>query len=137
MREVCAMQIITGFDYTVDTSKSVDAATAEVERLAAEKGFKVLATHDVTATLAGKGFNRPPMKIVEVCNAKYAYEVLRVDPKISLMLPCPISVYEDNGKTYISTMLPTIMADMFPGEVVASVAREVEAVVKDIINEAK
>lgn len=125
------------FEYTAETAKSVDEATAEIERLTAEKGFRVLATHDVTATLASKGFERPPMKIVEICNAEYAYQVLQADPKISLMLPCPISVYADNGRTYISTMLPTAIATFYPNADIGSSAQAVEAVLKEIVDQAK
>jgi len=36
----------------------------------------VLHIHDVQATLAAKGFETEPMKIVEVCSARYASQVL-------------------------------------------------------------
>jgi uncharacterized protein (DUF302 family) len=38
-------------------------------------------------------FRHDPPKILEVRNAKHAHDVLGKDVKISLMLPCPISVY--------------------------------------------
>ena len=81
------------FDYTVETAKSVDEAVKVIEAKAQEKGFRVLYIHDVQATLAAKGFHIEPMKIIEVCNAGYASQVLAKDKKISLMLPCPISVF--------------------------------------------
>ena len=40
------------------------------------EGFWVLHTHDVKATLASKGFDREPLKIIEICNPKYVTEVL-------------------------------------------------------------
>src|ERR1035441_5531082 len=82
------------FEYTVKTSKSFDEAVSAVEQNTAANGFRVLHTHDVAATLAEKGFQREPLKIVEVCNAKYANEVLQKDITTALMLPCPITVYE-------------------------------------------
>jgi uncharacterized protein (DUF302 family) len=127
----------TKIDYTVESSRTVDEAAAEVERLTAENGYRVLATHDVAATLASKGFEREPMKIVEICNAKHAHDVLAVDPKISLMLPCPISVYAQGGQTYISMMLPTMLAGFFPGDKVKSVSEQVEATMKEIIDQAR
>lgn len=125
------------FEYTVESSKSVDAAVAAVEQKSAEKGFRVLHTHDVAATLAEKGFPREPLKIVEVCNARYASDVLKRDVKIALMLPCPISVYSQGGKTLISTMLPTVLAEFYPKAGIEGVASEVEKAVLGIINEAK
>ncbi len=125
------------FEYTVETGKSFDEAVSAVEQKSAEKGFRVLHTHDVAATLAEKGFPREPLKIVEVCNARYASEVLKKDVKIALMLPCPISVYAQGGKTFISTMLPSTMADFYPKAGVEALAAEVEKAVVGIIDAAK
>lgn len=124
------------FERTVQTRKTFDEAVAAVEQKAAEKGFRVLHTHDVAATLAEKGFPREPMKIVEVCNAKYASQVLAKDVKTALMLPCPISVYIDKGNTYISTLLPTSMVEFYPKAGIEGVAKEVERVVLDIVESA-
>src|SRR5437879_696244 len=92
------------FEYTVTTNKSCPEAVEAVEKKAAEVGFRVLHTHDLAATLAEKGFPREPLKLIEICNAKHASRVLEKDVKLSLMLPCPISVYVQSGKTHISTL---------------------------------
>jgi uncharacterized protein (DUF302 family) len=125
------------FETTVSTSKSFDDTVKTIEQKAAEKGFRVLHTHDVAATLAEKGFPREPLKIIEVCNARYASEVLKKDIKVALMLPCPISVYTQEGKTFISAMLPSRIADFFPGAGMEPIANEVEKVILAIINEAR
>lgn len=121
--------------YTVQTEKSFDEAVSAVERNTAAKGFRVLHTHDVAATLAEKGFQREPLKIVEVCNAKYAHEVLQKDITVALMLPCPITVYTHAGKTHISTMRPTVLGEFFPDKGIEPVAQQVEKVVLEIVNE--
>lgn len=118
------------FDYTVVSAKPVEEAVAAVEKKSAEKGFRVLYTHDVAGVLAEKGFPRPPLKIVEICQAKIASAVLEKDIRISLMLPCPISVYSKDGQTHISTFLPTAMVEFFPE---ANIAGEAEAVERDIL----
>ena len=124
------------FELTVPTNKSFDDAVAAVQRKSAEKGFRVLHTHDVAATLAEKGFPRDPLKIVEICNAKYASQVLAKDVKIALMLPCPISVYTQSGRTFISTMLPSSIVEFYPHAGIGDLAAEVEATVLEIVNEA-
>ena len=123
------------FEYSVVTSKTFDEAVKAVEENTAAKGFRVLHTHDVAATLAEKGFQREPLKIVEVCNAKYAHEVLQKDVTAALMLPCPILIYQKDGKTHISTMLPTLMEKFFPGKGIESVAALVEKAVVAIVEE--
>jgi len=125
------------FDYTVETTKSVDEAVAAIEVKAAEKGFRVLHVHDVQATLAAKGFEIEPMKIVEVCNAKFASQVLAKDKKISLMLPCPISVFVEAGKTYISALKPRVLSDYYPDIGIDEIAVEVEKVIISLVDETR
>jgi len=125
------------FEHTVVTTKTFDQAVSDVESKAAEKGFRVLHTHDVAATLAEKGFPREPLKIVEICNARYASQVLNRDVKTSLMLPCPISVYVDQGKTHISTLLPSSIAGFFPDAGLEKLAAEVEKIVLEIVDETR
>ena len=123
-------------DYTVSTTKShADAVQAVVDRTAAH-GFRVQFVHDVQETLAEKGFAREPLTIVEMCNAKFASQVLAADPKIGLMLPCPIMVYVEDGQTLISTMRPTLIGGFFPAAGIDEVAAEVEQVLFAIIDEA-
>jgi uncharacterized protein (DUF302 family) len=121
------------FEYTVTTDKPFEEAVKAVEQKTTEAGFRVLHTHDFAATLAEKGFPRAPLKVVEVCNAKYASQVLDKDVRISLMLPCPISIYSQAGKTHISTLLPTSIANFFPHAGIEGIASQVEDAVLKIV----
>ncbi|MEE9914048.1 MAG: DUF302 domain-containing protein [Deltaproteobacteria bacterium] len=125
------------FDYTVVTTKNINDAVAAIESKTQEKGFRVLHIHDVEATLAAKGFTIEPMKIIEICNAKFASQVLARDKKISLMLPCPISVFVEGGKTYISALKPRVLADYYPGAGIEEIAGEVEKIVISLVNETR
>jgi uncharacterized protein (DUF302 family) len=127
---------MTQFEKSWTTDKPFEEAVSAVETKAAEHGFRVLHTHDVAATLAEKGFPREPLKIVEVCNAKFASQVLNRDVRIALMMPCPISVYVQDGKTHIGTMLPTSMAAFFPAAGIESLASDVESAILRIVEDA-
>jgi uncharacterized protein (DUF302 family) len=121
--------------HTVPTAKSFDEAVAAVEQHTVDHGFRVLHIHDIAAILAEKGFPREPLKIVEICNAKYSSDILQKDVTAALMLPCPIVVYQQDGLNYISTMLPTAIAGFFPGKSLEFTAELVEFVVLAIVNE--
>lgn len=125
------------FEKTVITEKTFDQAVAAVEKKAMEMGFRVLHTHDVAATLAEKGFPRSPLKIIEICNAKYASQVLNRDVRISLMLPCPISIFVQEDKTHISMLLPSSISQFFPEAGIEQLAVDVEAIVLQIVDEAR
>ena len=118
--------------YTVPTSKSVDEAVAAIEQSCAAHGFRVLHVHDIAATLAEKGFPRDPL---EVCNARYAAKMLERDLAAALMLPCPIVVYHQNGESRISTMLPSVIAELLPGRSLEFTAEQVEFALVAIVNE--
>lgn len=124
------------FLHTVDTEKSFEAAVEAVEVKVAENNFRVLNTYDVAATLTEQGFPRSPLKIVEVCNARYASEALEKDINVALMLPCPIAVYIEGGKTFISTMRPSALVALCPTSGLEQIAAEVERVVLQIVDEA-
>lgn len=123
--------------YTVETGKSFDEAVEAVEARTRERGFRVLHIHDVQATLAEKGFQREPLKIIEICNAKYAHQVLEKDDLISLLMPCKIVVYRKGGKTILSAMRPATLAQFFPDAHLDEVAKEVDAIVCGIVDAAK
>ena len=121
--------------FTVPTAKSFDEAVAAVGQITAAHGFRVLHVHDMAGILAEKGFPREPLKIVEICNAKYSSDLLQKEVTAALMLPCPIVVYQQDGQTHISTMLPTAISGLFPGKSLEFTAELVESAVLAIVNE--
>ncbi len=123
-------------DYTVATNKSYEEAIEAVKAAAAENSFRVQFVHDVQSTLAEKGFEREPLSIVEVCNAKYAAEVLARDVKVGLMLPCPIMVYTEGSEVFISTMRPSLIGSFFPDAQIEEAAAAVERTVIGIVDSA-
>ncbi|RJQ38636.1 DUF302 domain-containing protein [Candidatus Microgenomates bacterium] len=125
------------FDYTVTTEKSFDEAVAAVEQETKKAGFRVLYTHDVSTTLKEKSFEIEPFKIIEICNAKSAYTVLQADIKIGLCLPCKINVYVKNGQTFISGMRPVILSQFFPHANLGNLPKEVDEIIRSIIERSK
>lgn len=125
------------FDYTQTTSKNFDSAVKSVEEEIAKAGMRVLHIHDVQNTLAEKGFQRDPFKIVEFCNAKYANDFLNIDIKIGLCLPCKINVYVKDDQTFISGMRPIVLSQFFPNADLGNAPQEIDQKIQDIINNSK
>lgn len=125
------------FDYTVKTEKSFEDAVTTVEQETKKAGFRVLYIHDVKKTLAEKGFQIEPFKIIEICNAKNAYNALKADIKSGLCLPCKINVYRKDGKTYISGMRPIILPQLFPEADLGSLPKEVDEIIRGIIDKSR
>ena len=125
------------FDYTTTTIKTFDGAFLSVQEEIVKAGMRVLYVHDVQETLAEKGFEREPFKIVEFCNAKFANEFLNKDIKIGLCLPCKINVYAKDGQTFISGMRPIILSQFFPQVDLGERPKEIDQIIQNIINKAK
>lgn len=125
------------FDHTITTNKDFDSAVKNVQEEIVKAGMKVLTIHDVRKTLAEKGFEREPFKIIEFCNAKYANEFLKADIKIGLCMPCKINVYVTGGQTYISGLRPIILPQFFPKIDLGEKPKEIDQIIQKIINNAR
>lgn len=72
--------------------------------------FSLLQTYNYHEIVASKGFPIDRKAYVfEVCQAKTASLMLTSNPHFSIFMPCRIGMYEENGKTVISTMNMEIM----------------------------
>src|SRR3989339_643949 len=125
------------FDYTVTTEKTFDEAVKAVEEETKKAGFKVLYIHDVASTLKEKSFKIEPFKIIEICNAKSAYAILKADIKIGLCLPCKINIYIKDGQTFISGMRPIILSQFFPQANLGNLPKKIDQIIQNIINNSK
>lgn len=125
--------------YEVETKKSIEDASEDLIAAAKKHGFGTLATHNMKETLKEKGFDLDNEAIVfEVCNPKMAHKVLTEDILLNMALPCRISIYTDNGKTYIGMLRPSVLLLMLTdSDELASSADSVERTLIKIINEAK
>jgi len=125
--------------YVVETEKSFDKATADLDAAVSLHGFGVLHIHDLGSTLRSKGvaFNEQ-CKIFEICNPMQAAKVLSTDMRLNMVLPCRISVFTEGGKTRIGMVRPAeMLSSLSQDPVLSKVAEEVEAKTTQIINETK
>jgi uncharacterized protein (DUF302 family) len=125
--------------YVVETNKSVEQASTDLEAAVKKHDFGVLYVLNLRETLKKKGFDLPnECRILEICNPQQAISVLTEDMKMNMALPCRISVYEEGGKTKIGMIKPTtLLASLSQSKVLMSIAEEVERKTIQMIEEAK
>ena len=125
--------------YTVETSKSFNQASADLEAAVLGHGFGVLHVHDLGATLRSKGIAfAEECKIFEVCNPAQAAKVLATDMRLNMALPCRISVYTEKNKTKIGLIKPVqMLAALSQDPVLTQVAKEVEEKTIQMVDAAK
>jgi uncharacterized protein (DUF302 family) len=125
--------------YIVDTGKSFDQASADLDAAVKRNGFGVLHVHDLGGTLRSKGIEfGEQCKVFEVCNPAQAAKVLSTDMRLNMALPCRISVFTDKGKTRIGLIKPAeMLSGLSQDATLLQVAQEVERKTMQMVDEAK
>ncbi|MEG8947531.1 DUF302 domain-containing protein [Rosettibacter firmus] len=92
-------------------STTVDSLT----KVAEQNKWKVIIVHDLQTSLKKNGKEVLPVKVIEVCNPNYSFNVLSKEEfkLFSTMMPCRISVYEkSDGKTYVARINSAFMNEV-------------------------
>jgi uncharacterized protein (DUF302 family) len=119
------------------TEKTVTEAAAALHAAVQSNHFGVMHVYDLQETMTKKGvdFARECL-IFEVCQPQQAKKVLEQNMSVSTALPCRISVYEEEGKTFLATLKPTTLLGLFNTPQLKDVAQEVEDTIVKIMKEA-
>ena len=91
------------------TGTSVEALRPMIEEELQKEGFGVLTEIDIQATMKKKlDKDYLPHLILGACNPVYADKVLSIEPSISTMLPCNVTLRElGNGNVEVSVIDPS------------------------------
>jgi uncharacterized protein (DUF302 family) len=116
---------------------SVDEVVKRLEKVAAENQFGVLDIHDLKQKMGAKGVDfTHECRVMEVCDPVKAKEVLEGNMSISTVLPCRISVYEEDNTVKVATIRPTLLLNLFDSPELLGVAKEVEDTLIRIVDTA-
>lgn len=85
-----------------------DDVVAEVISRLKEQGFGVLTEIDVQGTIKAKiGAEMGRYRILGACNPRFAYEALKIEDKLGVMLPCNVIVRETpDGRVEVASIDP-------------------------------
>ena len=89
---------------------TVDAIRPKVEESLKNAGFGVLTEIDIQLTMKNK-LNKTylPHVILGACSPVYADKVLSIDPKLSTMLPCNVTIREvETGMVELASINPLV-----------------------------
>ncbi|MBC8495312.1 DUF302 domain-containing protein [archaeon] len=123
------------YGYNKQTNASFEETIEKTKEELQKEGFGVLTEIDVKATFKKKlGVEFDKYIILGACNPPFAYKALQVEKEIGLMLPCNVIVYEQEGKTVVSTILPTVAMSMVGNENLKAIAEEIEEKLKRVVD---
>jgi uncharacterized protein (DUF302 family) len=125
--------------YIVETDKSFEQVSADLESAVKRHGFGVLHVHNLGDTLRSKGIAFDEQcKVFEICNPVQAAKVLATDMRLNMALPCRISVFTEKDKTKIGLIKPVQMLSALSQDAaLVQIAREVEEKTILMVDEAK
>ncbi len=109
-----------------------DRAIEHVTQALAAKGFGILTTIDVRATIKKKlDIDFRPYTILGACNPQFAHKALQIEDKVGTMLPCNVVVQEiGNGEIEVSAVDPVASMSAIENTKLAAIAGEVRSLLK-------
>lgn len=123
------------YAFTKSLDMPFDAAIAHVTEALKAKGFGVLTTIDVKATMKAKlDKDMAPYTILGACNPGFAYKALQAENLIGTMLPCNVVVRETSpGRIEVAAVDPIASMQAIENPALGAVAGEVQAMLKDVV----
>jgi uncharacterized protein (DUF302 family) len=112
-----------------------DLAVQHVTDALASKGFGVLTTIDVRATMKKKlDVDFRPYTILGACNPQFAHKALQAEDKIGTMLPCNVIVQEiGKDQVEVSAVDPVASMMAIKNPKLESIAGDVSGMLKQMV----
>ncbi len=123
------------YGYKKQVSASFEGALEKTREELQKEGFGILTEIDVKATLKKKlDVDYDNYLILGACNPPFAYQALQAEKDIGLLLPCNVIVYEQDGETFVSAIVPTVAMGIVDNEDLRGIAVQVEEKLKKVID---
>lgn len=125
------------YHFSKTLSLPFDEAVEKVTGALSEKGFGVLTTIDVKATLKKKlDVDFRPYTILGACSPGFAYKALQLEDKVGTMLPCNVVVQETSPDAVeVSAVDPIASMQAIDNPDLGAVAKEVQGLLRSVIEE--
>ena len=99
------------YGFTKKVNYGYDEAVQKATEALKTEGFGVLTTIDVKETLKKKlDVNFDRYIILGACNPPFAYEALKAEETVGLLMPCNVVVHEKSGEVIISMFNPGLIS---------------------------
>lgn len=118
------------------TDTTVDAIRPRVEEALKVEGFGVLTEIDIQAVMKKKlDKDYLPHVILGACSPVYADRVLSIDPNMSTLLPCNVTLRQmEGGNVEVSAVAPLVAMNMVDNAAIEESAKEINDKLTNVIN---
>jgi uncharacterized protein (DUF302 family) len=123
------------YGYKKQVNLPYDKAVAKVREELAKEGFGVLTEIDVKGVLKKKlNVDFDDYIILGACNPPFAYQALQAIKDVGLMMPCNVIVFTDKGKTYVESVMPTMLMGLIGNDKLKPTAEQIEGKLKKAVD---
>jgi uncharacterized protein (DUF302 family) len=122
--------------FTKKINGDFESAITKVTEELKKEGFGILTEIDVQATFKKKlDIDFKKYRILGACNPNFAYEAIKAEDKIGIMLPCNVIVQEqEDGIVEVSAVDPIASMVSVQNNSLANIASEVSVKLNRVIN---
>lgn len=112
---------------THESRLGFDETVTAIEQAIGREGWTSSGTTNLNQSMARQGVElTPQVRIITLCKAEYAKDVLTTDRHVSSLMPCRVSVWQgDDGKVYVSKMNTGLMGRLFGGNIARVMGEQV------------
>lgn len=124
------------YNSKIISETTIAAIRQRVEAALKNEGFGVLTEIDLQATMKEKlDEDYLPHLILGACSPVYAHKVMRIEPTISTMLPCNVTLRElANGAVEIAIIDPSVAMGAVGNAALKTLAKEVQEKLMNVLN---
>jgi len=124
--------------YIVETKKTLSQVEEDFIQSVSDHSFGVLHIQDLKETLNNKGVEfENECKVFEVCNPHKAKQIMSIDMNMNIVLPCRVSIYVHDNKTFVSMVRPkSLLSHLSDSKELIEIVTEVEDILIKIIQQA-
>jgi len=114
---------------------SYEEAIEKVKEELSKEGFGILTQIDVKATLKKKiDVDIEKYIILGACNPSFAFEALKAEQDLGLLLPCNVIIYEKENRIYVNAIDPAVGMAFVENLKLESIAKEVRDKLLNVIH---
>ena len=117
----------SNYGYGKQVHFNFEEAILKTKETLKHEGFGILTEIDMKTTLKNKiDKDIDNYTILGACHPPSAYQAVKSEDEIGLMLPCNVIVYQKNNEVFVSAIKPKIAMGMIANESLAEIATDVE-----------
>jgi len=119
-----------------DSPSDFKTTIENLKGAAVAENFRIIREQDLEEGLVKAGSERGREVVIYFCNFQTLNEVLGVDPRVGLFLPCRVTVVERQGKVQVMAINPRYLSAMYNNDELDKFCDRMHSIYTNIIEEA-